>query len=69
MRDSKWAVNATTILQRWVHCSVVFLVALVTHVVGAKAFVLGVGAAEHALPVNLVVTVLLASLFTGTELF
>ena len=68
VRDAERAVYAAAITQRLVLFIIVILMAIFAHVVRAEATVEGGGAAVHAFPVNLIVTVLLASLLTGTDL-
>lgn len=68
MSDSQGAVDSMTVLDGWVHGSVVLVVTWVAHVVGAEAAEKSRGAAVHTLPIDLVSTVLVAISCSSTDL-
>jgi len=66
--DAKWAVDSEAVLEGWVQCPVVLIMARIAHVVRAKAAEQGSRATVLAFPVDLSFAVCFAISLTGSNL-
>ena len=70
MWEAQWAVNTITILEWWRSTSIpLIVVAVDAHIVSSKAMVSSLSAAEHALPVDLIIAVFLAICLPCANIF
>ena len=65
--DSQRTIDAMAVLKRWIACAVVLIMARLAHVVGTEAAEESSGAAIHAFPVDLYLSMLFAGSLSGAD--